>query len=103
MPFPFYFTSNKIGGCLTLQYVPLFVSSENRDFPKLTIELLILVSAVQSVHVPVNLLYLCLMELGIRTCEVDIADVLEQQCAVNGIHLGAEANFSGTEIFVHVV
>lgn len=43
------------------------------------------------------------MELEVHTCKVDIADVLEQQCAVDGIHLGAEANFSRTEIFVHVM
>ena len=43
------------------------------------------------------------MELGVHTCEVDIADVLEQQCAVDAIHLGAEADFSRAEILVHVM
>lgn len=36
------------------------------------------------------------VELGVHTCEVDIADVLEQQCAVDGVHLVAEADFSRT-------
>lgn len=44
-----------------------------------------------------------LVELGVQTCEVDIADVLEEQCAVDAVHLGAEADFSRTEIFVHVM
>lgn len=39
----------------------------------------------------------------VRTREVDVADVLEQHCAVNGVHLGAEADFTGTQVFVHVV
>lgn len=41
--------------------------------------------------------------IRVHTCEVDIADVLEQQRAVDAIHLGAEADFSRTEIFVHVM
>lgn len=44
-----------------------------------------------------------LMELGVHTCEVDIADILEQQCTVDGIHLRAEADFSRTQIFVHAM
>lgn len=37
------------------------------------------------------------------TCEVDVADVLEQQSAIDGVHFRAEANFSWTEVFVHAV
>lgn len=37
------------------------------------------------------------------TCEVDMADVLEQQCAVDGVHFRAETNLSGTEDLVHAV
>lgn len=37
------------------------------------------------------------------TREVDVADVLEQHRAVDGVHLGAEADFSGTQVLVHVV
>ncbi len=43
------------------------------------------------------------MEFGVHTCEVDVADVLEQQRAIDSFHLGAEANFPRTEVFVHVV
>lgn len=39
----------------------------------------------------------------VHTREVDVADVLEQHCAVNGVHLGAEADFPRTQVFVHVV
>lgn len=41
--------------------------------------------------------------LGSPTCEVDEADVLEQQRAVDGVHLRAKADFSRTEVFVHAV
>lgn len=37
------------------------------------------------------------------TCEVDVADVLQQNRAVDGVHLGAEAHFAGTQVLVHVV
>lgn len=50
-----------------------------------------------------NLHYAHYAHAGVRTCEVDIADILEQHCAVDGIHLGAEADFSRTQVFVHVM
>lgn len=37
------------------------------------------------------------------TREVDVADVLQQHRAVDGVHLGAEADFAGTQVLVHVV
>lgn len=40
---------------------------------------------------------------GAPTCEVDVADVLEQQRAVDGVHFRAETNFSRTEVLVHAV
>lgn len=40
---------------------------------------------------------------GAPTCEVDVADVLEQQRAVDGFHFRAETNFSRTEVLVHAV
>lgn len=44
-----------------------------------------------------------MVELEIHTCEVDIADVLEQQRPVDSVHPGAEVDSSRTEVFVHVV
>lgn len=41
--------------------------------------------------------------VGAPTCEVDVADVLEQQRAVDGVHFRAETNFSRTEVLVHAV
>lgn len=40
---------------------------------------------------------------GAPTCEVDVADVLEQQRAVDGLHFRAETNLSRTEVPVHAV
>ena len=40
---------------------------------------------------------------GRLTCEVDIADVLEQQRPVDGLHLGAQAHVAGAQAAVHVV
>lgn len=40
---------------------------------------------------------------GAPTCEVDVADVLEQQRAVDGLHFRAETNLPGTEVLVHAV
>lgn len=37
------------------------------------------------------------------TREVDVADVLEQNGAVDGVHLGAEADLARTQVLVHVV
>ena len=39
----------------------------------------------------------------IHTCKVDVTDILEQQSAIDSIHLRAEANFSRTQVFVHVM
>lgn len=51
-----------------------------------------------------NGLGLCaLSELGIHTCKVDTADIFEKQCAIDSVHLGANANFSRTEVFVHIM
>lgn len=51
-----------------------------------------------------NGLGLCaLSEVGIHTCKVDTADIFEKQCAIDSVHLGAKANFSRTEVFVHIM
>lgn len=55
------------------------------------------------IHPSISDCVLAVVTVGRHTCEVDTADVLEQQCAIDGVHLGAEPDLSRTKVFVHVV